>query len=83
MSLIEGLFHRGISQSGTVLNPWVTTENSLGKSQQLAAHLGCPTTTSRELIECLRQRSAYQIVHAVKLFQVNISLRINNIILIS
>ncbi|KAF5304384.1 hypothetical protein FQA39_LY09763 [Lamprigera yunnana] len=69
-TLSKGLFHRGISQSGCALNPWVMAEKSLEKSQKLAAHLGCPTTSTTNLIRCLKKVPAYDIVNAVSLFMV-------------
>ncbi|KAF2896323.1 hypothetical protein ILUMI_09830, partial [Ignelater luminosus] len=67
--LSQGLFHRGISQSGTALNPWVLVENSRKKSIQLATHLGCPTTVMEDMINCLREKPAYDVVATVKHFQ--------------
>lgn len=65
----RGLFHRGISQSGTLLNPWVLTEKPLEKAKKLAALLGCSTKTNEKMIECLKWRSGRQIVQSVKEFQ--------------
>ncbi|RZC40529.1 COesterase and/or Abhydrolase 3 domain containing protein [Asbolus verrucosus] len=65
----RGLFHRGISQSGTTLNPWVLMENPLEKSQKLAATLGCPTEEVMGMVECLKRRPGRQIVNSVKEFQ--------------
>ncbi|XP_025830539.1 venom carboxylesterase-6-like [Agrilus planipennis] len=66
--LSEGLFNRGISQSGTALNPWVLVENSREKAEVLASHLGCSFISSEEILECLRQRSARQIVALTRHF---------------
>ncbi|KAK4881072.1 hypothetical protein RN001_004391 [Aquatica leii] len=66
--LSKGLFHRGISQSGCVLNPWVLVERSLEKSQTLAASLNCPTNNTMDMIKCLKGKPAYDIVKSVKLF---------------
>lgn len=66
-----GLFHRGISQSGTALNHWVLMEAPLEKTRKLADHVGCATTnTVGEMVECLKTRPARQIVQSVKEFQV-------------
>ncbi|KAF5272311.1 hypothetical protein FQR65_LT04969 [Abscondita terminalis] len=65
----KGLFHRGVSQSGTALNPWVIVEESRKKSQMLAAHLDCPTESLIDMKKCLKEKSAYDIVSAVNVFQ--------------
>ncbi|XP_022913129.1 venom carboxylesterase-6-like [Onthophagus taurus] len=67
--LSKGLFNRGIAQSGTALNPWVLAENSKQKAFKLGEILGCSTSKSFELIQCLKSRNSYQIVQAVKHFQ--------------
>lgn len=63
-----GLFHRGISQSGTALDPWAFQEAGLDKAKRLAALAGCPTETSREIITCLKSRSARSIFEVLKEF---------------
>lgn len=66
--LSKGLFHRGISQSGTVLNPWVLVENSLEKAKKLSLHLNCSILTTQSMIACLKEKRAYDIVASVKIF---------------
>ncbi|XP_025830548.1 venom carboxylesterase-6-like, partial [Agrilus planipennis] len=66
--LSEGLFHKGYSQSGTALNPWVLVENSLEKAKLAAHYLGCPSGSSVEILECLRQRPGLQIVETTRKF---------------
>lgn len=65
--LSKGLFHRGISQSGTVLNPWVLAENSLEKTKKISLNLNCTITTTGDMIACLKGKKAYDIVDSVKL----------------
>ncbi|XP_044261769.1 venom carboxylesterase-6-like [Tribolium madens] len=65
----RGLYHRGISQSGTMLNQWVLTEKPLEKAKKLAALLGCGTKRNDKMVECLKWRPGRQIVAAVKDFQ--------------
>ncbi|CAH1119260.1 unnamed protein product [Phaedon cochleariae] len=43
----KGLFSRGISQSGTALNPWVLVEKSLETAKILSSSLGCPTEDNK------------------------------------
>ncbi|KAK9746889.1 Carboxylesterase family [Popillia japonica] len=60
--LSRGLFHRGVSQSGTALDSWVVPGSQLKVANQLGEKLGCPTETSTELRDCLRTRSAKYLV---------------------
>uniref|UniRef100_A0A0C9RZ46 Carboxylic ester hydrolase n=1 Tax=Fopius arisanus TaxID=64838 RepID=A0A0C9RZ46_9HYME len=52
----RGLFHQFIGQSGSALCPWAFEDSTTYKdySFSLGRNLGCPTTTSKELIDCLR-----------------------------
>ncbi|KAJ4451371.1 hypothetical protein ANN_02833 [Periplaneta americana] len=68
--LSSGLFHRGISMSGSTLCPWAYMEAGPEKAHKLGALLGCHEKSSKELVECLRTRPARQIVEKVKHFQV-------------
>ncbi|EFN71637.1 Esterase FE4 [Camponotus floridanus] len=63
-----GLFQGGISFSGTAFDCWTQTENALEKTKKLSALMGCPTTTSRDMIRCLRYRPAQAIVQATSEF---------------
>lgn len=65
-----GLFNRGFSQSGTILNPWVLNEEPLAKARKLATLVGCNSKDTKTLVKCLRYRPARQIVQAVKEFLV-------------
>ncbi|KAL3282171.1 hypothetical protein HHI36_005365 [Cryptolaemus montrouzieri] len=62
--LSKGLFHRVISQSGTVFNIWaVMPEGRNIKSViKLAESVGCPTATNMEMVECLRHVNALKLV---------------------
>ncbi|RZC40528.1 COesterase and/or Abhydrolase 3 domain containing protein [Asbolus verrucosus] len=64
----RGLFHRGFSQSGTSLCPWVLMEKPLEKSKKLAASLGCPTQHVNNMIECLKTRPGRQIVGTAEFY---------------
>lgn len=61
---IKNLFNRGMSVSGTALNSWALQENASARAKTLGAALGCSSNTSQILIECLRTKSAYDIVNA-------------------
>lgn len=61
--LSRGLFHRGMSFSGTSLNSWALQERALLRAQTIGVALGCPTNTSKILVECLKTRPASSIVN--------------------
>ncbi|KAL6437222.1 hypothetical protein ACFW04_005044 [Cataglyphis niger] len=67
----QGLFHRGISQSGNFYNPWTLTppESAKEKAIILGRNLSCNTDTSAELIKCLRTKDATEIIGTDRLFQ--------------
>ncbi|XP_031331977.1 venom carboxylesterase-6-like [Photinus pyralis] len=67
--LSKGLFHRGISVSGNALGAWTLQEDAAQKARRVAASLGCPTASSVELVNCLRQRPAVQVVESVRMFR--------------
>lgn len=60
-----GLFHKGVSMSGSALCPWTQTEAAASKARTLASALSCPTTTSLDMVDCLRKRPARRIVRLV------------------
>lgn len=67
-SLSKGLFQKGFSASGTALCNWALVEKPLVKAKKLGEIVGCEGD-SKSLVDCLRRRSARQIVKAVKEFQ--------------
>ncbi|XP_075234816.1 venom carboxylesterase-6-like [Lycorma delicatula] len=64
----RGLFNKGISSSGAVLNPWALAEDVPLKTKIIATRLGCPTSDSNIMIKCLNRRPAEQIASQVPLF---------------
>ncbi|CAH1379665.1 unnamed protein product [Tenebrio molitor] len=64
----KGLFHRGFSESGVALNSFSLQEASLQKAQRLAEAVGCPSTPTRALVDCLKQRHYKQILEQLPLF---------------
>nr|CAD7403628.1 unnamed protein product [Timema poppensis] len=68
--LSQGLFHRGISQSGTALCSWTLAPNGSSKhqAQRLATLLNCPSSPSKALVDCLRRREAKDIIATDKDF---------------
>ena len=76
--LSAGLFQNGISASGTVLNCWAQTENSLEKAKRLGVLMGCPTDSTKEMVKCLKSRPGRSIVQAVKNFMVRIYMNVDS-----
>ncbi|CAL8080996.1 unnamed protein product [Orchesella dallaii] len=65
----KGLFHRGISQSGSSLCPWGFTKNPKAQAKRLAGQLNCLPAASKsslELVNCLKQKTAEEIVSVHK-----------------
>jgi carboxylesterase type B len=70
--LSKGLFKNGISFSGCALNPWVITERPKEKAYRVADLVGCQhkkLIDHKKLLNCLREKSAEDIVRAVDVFQ--------------
>nr|CAD7447327.1 unnamed protein product [Timema bartmani] len=63
--LSTGLFHRGISQSGTALDPWAYIEQSQSYAFRLGRNLGLQTEDPQELLDLLRNVPADELEAAV------------------
>ncbi|XP_003247261.1 esterase E4 isoform X1 [Acyrthosiphon pisum] len=64
----EGLFHRGIAESGSAFCAWALAENTIQKTKELAESLGCPTYYSKDTVKCLRSRPELAIADSLKNF---------------
>ncbi|XP_025194118.1 esterase E4-like [Melanaphis sacchari] len=64
----QGLFNRGIAESGSAFCGWANTEKTIQKTKELAELLGCPTYYSKDTVKCLRSRPALAITNALKNF---------------
>ncbi|KAJ2949302.1 hypothetical protein O0L34_g6254 [Tuta absoluta] len=62
--LSKGTFHRGIAFSGSAFTSWSHAVKPAQKAKTLATIVGCPVTTSREMVDCLRYRPAEVVVNA-------------------
>jgi len=51
----DGLFHRAIAMSGTALCWWANIPHQERTAVSLAFSLNCPTSSSAEMVECLRK----------------------------
>jgi carboxylesterase type B len=69
VSLVTGLFHRAIIQSGSVLNPWAFDDPSVArrKAFRFGEVLGCHTSDSKELLEFLMKVPAQKLVDGMAL----------------
>ena len=70
--LSRGLFQRAVGHSGSALNPWVMVERAAEKAKLIATGAGCPvdaSSSSKELLQCLRQLPAEVIVRQVPKLQ--------------
>ncbi|XP_052133458.1 venom carboxylesterase-6-like [Frankliniella occidentalis] len=68
--LAKGLFHRAMAMSGNSFTPW--SFHSPGEARRqarvLATHTGCPESPSDALAECLRSKTAEEIISVDKRF---------------
>ncbi|CAH0585492.1 unnamed protein product [Chrysodeixis includens] len=68
--LSRGTFARGIAYSGSALAAWTHSIKPAEKAKALAAIVGCPTTTSKDMVDCLKYRPAEVIVNAqIEMFE--------------
>jgi bile salt-stimulated lipase len=64
----EGLFHRGFSQSGVALNTFALQKDAANKAKRLGEAVGCPITSTRVMVDCLKQRPYKQLIDKTFLF---------------
>lgn len=50
----KGLFHNAIVQSGSPLSPTAFIRDPINQAKKIGQQVGCPTTTSQELVMCLK-----------------------------
>lgn len=58
----RGLFNKAIAQSGSILNPWAMAPNPKEHAFMLGNSLGYNGSSSKELVEFLRNQSASDII---------------------
>jgi len=64
LSIISGLFHRAIAQSGSCLNSWAFTNSSKRMAFRLGEKLGIKTENTQELLNHLRSVDAKALTKA-------------------
>nr|AJN91196.1 carboxylesterase [Cnaphalocrocis medinalis] len=60
----KGYFARGIAFSGSAFATWTHAVKAAQKARGLASIVGCPTATTREMVDCLKYRPAEVLVDA-------------------
>ncbi|GAB6020886.1 hypothetical protein CHUAL_003532 [Chamberlinius hualienensis] len=58
----KGLFSRAIAMSGTAISYWAFQKNPAEVAEAFATRLGCHYTTTQAIVECLRKKSALELV---------------------
>ena len=69
--LLQGLFHRVIGQSGSMLSDWALDRNASAHGYRIAELANCPTSPYDELISCLRNAPAEALAEAQYRFEVS------------
>jgi len=62
--LSTGLFNRGLSQGGTALNSWSLTKNSHENALKMGTKFNCTTKDTKDMVDCLRDKPAKDVVLA-------------------
>uniref|UniRef100_A0A8C4FF83 Carboxylic ester hydrolase n=1 Tax=Catagonus wagneri TaxID=51154 RepID=A0A8C4FF83_9CETA len=65
--LAAGLFHRAIAESGVITLLGLLDSNPWSLAQSFADSLACPSTSSTEMLQCLRQKAVKEILLAREL----------------
>ena len=58
----KGLFHKGISQSGTALGMWFFNKDPRPQARKFVRRLGCSKRRQEETIKCLKSVDPYKII---------------------
>lgn len=58
----EGLFHRAIIQSGSALSSWAVNYQPVKYTRLLAEKVGCNVLDTLDMVDCLRKKSARELV---------------------
>ncbi|CAG9859230.1 unnamed protein product [Phyllotreta striolata] len=70
--LSRGLFSRSISQSGSSMCPWLLSVNdqTIKNTHKLAKDFNCPTDSSRNMVDCLKNVDFQKIIEQAKSYVV-------------
>uniref|UniRef100_A0A8C9VDU9 Neuroligin 3a n=1 Tax=Scleropages formosus TaxID=113540 RepID=A0A8C9VDU9_SCLFO len=58
----EGLFHRAVIQSGSALSSWAVNYQPVKYTRLLAEKVGCNVLDTLDMVDCLRKKSARELV---------------------
>ncbi|XP_052744658.1 carboxylic ester hydrolase-like [Bicyclus anynana] len=64
----KGLFHRGISMSGSPLYPSPSPDNLYNLAEKQARVLNCPSDNSKVIVDCLKTKTARELGDSLKGF---------------
>lgn len=69
----EGLFHRAIGESGSVLAEWAVDRDGRGKkaSMRVAEIAGCPLEPYEDLLSCVQNMDARELTEAYRIYRVS------------
>ena len=67
----QGLFHGAIAQSGSPLCDWSIESNPLRFARDVAESVGCPSSPTQRLVDCLRTISPSALLRAQSKVKVN------------
>ncbi|PAV80766.1 hypothetical protein WR25_03341 isoform D [Diploscapter pachys] len=62
----DGLFSQAIQLSGSVFSEWAISEQVVKDSTRLAKAVGCSTKNSKSIHECMKERTANEILEGVE-----------------
>lgn len=63
--MTNGLFHKAIAQSGTILCPWAFNPNPLKTTLALAKSLNIPTTSTEQIVDKLKNMPISQLLSTI------------------
>jgi carboxylesterase type B len=58
----QGLFHKGISESGTAIKIWTLSKFPSEQAKKFASKMSCPTESTKDMVDCLKKLDAHQLV---------------------
>jgi len=79
--LSKGLFSGAVLQSGTALSPVPVyfTRDPIKQAKKLGTQVGCPTESSKVLVECLKKMEPSEILKKMTKLNPLVSTTINNV----
>lgn len=69
----KGLFHNAISQSGTAISPWAFVREPIHQAKRFAEKVNCTHATKDELLKCLKEKKAEELLPSETGQQIEVS----------